>query len=76
MKTARLFKNGPSQAVRLPKEFRLDTAEVFIHRSGDTLILTPRMATWDGFAAGLSGFSPDFTVAGGLEADAARTPFA
>lgn len=73
---AKVFISGNSQAIRLPKEFRLDTAEVFIHRSGDTLILTPRMATWDGFAAGLSGFSPDFTVAGGLEADAARTPFA
>lgn len=41
MKTARLFQNGRSQAVRLPKEFRFDGEEVFIRREGDEIILTP-----------------------------------
>lgn len=72
---AKIFTSGNSQAIRLPKEFRLDATEVFIHKSGDSLVLTPRMPTWDGFAEGLSGLSSDFAVTGGLEADAARMPF-
>jgi len=39
--TARLFKNGRSQAVRLPKEFRLPGDEVRIRREGDAVILEP-----------------------------------
>ena len=41
MKTARLFLNGRSQAVRLPKEFRFEGDEVYIRREGDDVILTP-----------------------------------
>ena len=41
--TAKIFTSGNSQAIRLPKEFRLDANEVFIQRSSDSLILTPRM---------------------------------
>ena len=72
---AKVFTSGNSQAIRLPKEFRLEASEVFIHKSGDSLILTPRMPTWDGFVEGLSGFTPDFSATGGLEADSPRTPF-
>ncbi len=39
MTTARIFKSGNSQAVRLPKEFRLDVDEVEILRRGDEIIL-------------------------------------
>jgi len=49
-KVAKVFKNGRSQAVRIPKEFRLDVDEVLIERKGTKLILTPRKAprykTW------------------------------
>jgi antitoxin VapB len=38
---AKLFWNGRSQAVRLPKEFRFDGTEVAIHREGDRVILEP-----------------------------------
>ncbi len=41
-KVAKVFKNGRSQAVRIPKEFRLDTDEVLIERKGKNLVLTPR----------------------------------
>lgn len=43
MATAKVFKNGNSQAVRLPKEFRFgpETHEVLIRREGETLILEP-----------------------------------
>lgn len=42
MKSAKVFKQGNSQAVRLPKEFRLQGDEVFIKRSGDHVVLIPK----------------------------------
>ena len=39
MKTARVFKHGNSQAVRLPKEFRFDDDEVLIKRSAGGILL-------------------------------------
>jgi antitoxin VapB len=39
--TAKLFKNGRSQAVRLPKEFRFEGDEVAIHREGERVVLEP-----------------------------------
>ena len=39
MGTARVFRSGNSQAVRLPKEFRLKSQEVEIFRRGDEIIL-------------------------------------
>ena len=41
MSTAKLFRNGRSQAVRLPKEFRFEGEEVSIRRQGDSVILEP-----------------------------------
>ncbi len=69
---AKVFNSGNSQAIRLPKEFRLDADEVFIRKSGESLILTPRMNSWEGFIEGFSGFSDDFTVTEGLSADTPR----
>ena len=42
MQTARIFNNGNSQAVRLPKEFRFDEDEVIIKKIGDMVILLPK----------------------------------
>ena len=44
MATARVFRSGNSQAVRLPKEFRLNSTEVEIFRRGDEIVLR-EMAT-------------------------------
>ncbi len=41
--TAKVFTTGRSQAVRLPKEFRFSTQEVFIERKGDAVILRPKL---------------------------------
>ena len=60
MKTAKLFKNGESQAVRLPKEFRFVGEEVFIKRMGNAVVLLPKSKSWDTLIASLSKFSPDF----------------
>ncbi len=46
---AKVFQNGRSQAVRLPKELRFNTAEVYIEKRGDCLILSPRPISWDDF---------------------------
>lgn len=42
MKTAKLFRTGGSQAVRLPKEFRFNTDEVWVRREGQAVILEPK----------------------------------
>ena len=50
MPTAKVFMSGRSQAVRIPKEFRFDSSEVTIHRSGTSIVLTPApKRSWDAF---------------------------
>ena len=49
--TAKLFLNGRSQAVRIPKRFRFNGVdEVIIRKEGDSLILAPIRKTWQSFA--------------------------
>ena len=61
---AKVFNSGNSQAVRLPKEFRLNVDEVEISREGDALILRPHKTgkeAWSSLKAALDhGFSEDF----------------
>jgi len=60
MKTAKIFKNGQSQAVRLPKEFRFDDSEVYIKKSGNVVQLIPRTDSWNSLFSSLKKFSRDF----------------
>ncbi len=60
MKTAKLFKNGQSQAVRLPKEFRFEGNEVFIKKIGNSVILIPYQDSWQALFDSLGQFSDDF----------------
>ena len=60
MKTAKVFQNGQSQAVRLPKEFRFDDTEVFIKKSGNVVQLIPRSDSWNSLFGSLKKFSRDF----------------
>ena len=60
METAKVFENGRSQAVRLPKKYRFDTDEVVVQRLGSSLILTPKDKIWETFMAGIEGFTDDF----------------
>lgn len=60
LKTAKLFKNGDSQAVRLPKEFRFSGTEVWIRKCGDAVVLLPRVRTWRPLIESLGKFTPDF----------------
>ena len=60
MKTAKLFRNGQSQAVRLPKEFRFEGDAVFIKRSGSAVVLMPLINSWDSLIGSLDKFTKDF----------------
>src|SRR6185312_9568149 len=60
MKTAKLFKNGDSQAVRLPKEFRFAGDEVLIKRVGSAVVLLPKAKSWDTLIQSLDKFPADF----------------
>jgi antitoxin VapB len=62
MKTAKIFQNGQSQAVRLPKEFRFDDSEVFIKKTGNVVQLIPRSDSWNSLFGSLKKFSSDFMV--------------
>jgi len=64
MDTAKVFENGRSQAVRLPKSFRFKEDEVFVNRIGDVVFLIPKESPWDGTLAGLAMFSGDFMDTG------------
>ena len=60
MHKAKLFKNGESQAVRLPKQFRFEGSEVYIKKEGSKVILLPVDDTIDQLWATLDNFSEDF----------------
>lgn len=59
---AKIFKNGNSQAVRLPKEFRFDGGEIFVRRDGDSVVLYPKpKMTWGDFFRSFEPM-PEFTL--------------
>lgn len=60
MKTAKIFRNGQSQAVRLPKEFRFKDDHVYVKKSGNVVILIPAKDSWDSLFDSLEKFSDDF----------------
>jgi len=64
METAKLFINGNSQAVRLPKEYRFPGNEVGIRKVGNIAILFPIDQAWETFIDGLNSFSDDFLADG------------
>ena len=62
MMTAKVFENGRSQAVRLPKEYRCKDDEVMVNKVGDVVLLVPKSAKWETFMRSLDMFSPDFLI--------------
>jgi antitoxin VapB len=59
-RTARIFMNNRSQAVRLPKEFQFSTPEVFIRKQGDEVILSARPIDWSAYLASDAVASKEF----------------
>lgn len=60
MMTAKIFENGRSQAVRLPRECRFNGEEVAVNKIGDIVMLMPKENKWSGFLNSLNLFSEDF----------------
>lgn len=59
MHTVKVFKNGNSQAVRIPKEFSVDESELYIQKIGNSIILTLKKDPWSAFRDSLDMFSDD-----------------
>ena len=57
---AKVFMNGRSQAVRLPKKYRFDTEEVYISRQGENIVISPKKPSWDEFFDLKSAFDESF----------------
>lgn len=60
MATAKIFQNGRSQAIRLPKEYRFDEDEVIIKKIGELLIVYPKKKEEEIFLSSLGNFTDDF----------------
>jgi len=60
MDTAKIFQNGRSQAVRLPKQFRFSDDDVFIKKVGTMVMLFPKDDPWAPLVASLDQFTDDF----------------
>lgn len=60
MKTAKLFKNGQSQAVRLPKEFRFKGSSVYVKKHGEGVLLLPIENPWKPLFEAIKAFPSDF----------------
>lgn len=62
MQTARIFTNGNSQAVRLPKNLRFEGSEVVIKKVGDMVLLFPKKYSSARLKALLASFDKDFAI--------------
>ncbi|MBI4651163.1 antitoxin [Candidatus Desantisbacteria bacterium] len=60
MNKAKIFTNGRSQAVRLPKDFRFNAKEVYINKIGDVVMLISKNTPWKNLINSLDKFSDDF----------------
>lgn len=70
MDTARLFVNGRSQAVRLPKEYAFSGDSVHIKKVDGIVMLIPKGAEWDLFERSLERFSDDFMATDRVQGEA------
>lgn len=60
MMTAKVFENGRSQAIRLPKEYRFIEKEVYVSKIGDVVFIMPKSNDWDSLIQSLDLFSEDY----------------
>ena len=60
MQTAKIFVNGRSQAVRLPKDYRFTGDDVFIKKIGKMVVLLPKDDPWSPLVNSLDQFTDDF----------------
>lgn len=60
MDSAKIFQNGQSQAIRLPKAYRFRGSKVFLKRMGNAVVLLPEYDSWQPLLDSLAMFSDDF----------------
>ena len=60
MDTAKIFQNGQSQAIRLPKEYRFQGSKVYLKQVGNAVVLIPEQDSWQTLIDSLAQFSDDF----------------
>lgn len=68
MDTAKVFTNGGSQAIRLPKDCRFSDDEILVNRIGSIVILMPKDDPWRSMLDSLPLFTEDFLKDDGIEA--------
>ncbi len=64
MEYAKVFTNGGSQAVRLPKSCRFEQDEVLVNRVGNVVMLMPKDDPWASMLQSLDMFTDDFLAEG------------
>jgi len=58
--SAKVFVTGRSQAVRIPKQYRFTTDEVYIEQVGEQVILSPKPKSWSQYFTSTKQFTDDF----------------
>ena len=64
MKTAKIFRSGNSQAIRIPKEFQMEGNEVEILKKGKSLVIRSKRKSWAALIESLEKFTDDFMESG------------
>ena len=60
MLTTKVFRSGNSQAIRIPKEYQIDSNELFINKIGNTIIIFPKNDPWKILKESLGDFTDDY----------------
>jgi antitoxin VapB len=60
METAKVFDSGNSQAIRIPKKYKLKGKEAYITKIGDAIVILPMKQKWNSLIGSLDKFSSDF----------------
>jgi antitoxin VapB len=71
MQTAKVFQNGRSQAIRLPKEFRVDSDQVYLKKTPEGFLVISR-DPWEIFFEGIQELSDDFMARGRQQPEVQR----
>ena len=72
MRTAKLFKNGRSQAVRLPANCRFSGKDVYVKKYQGIVLLIPKEDQWDSLVNSLDQFTEDYMESRSQPADQLR----
>ena len=62
--TTKPFMSGRSQAIRIPKGYRLEETELIINQIGDSLVITPKHSLQKAFFSGIAMLPDDFLAEG------------